>query len=75
MNPPTQPTQLKPGDIRQAGDLIRKYVFETRKAVHGNNWTQTTTTCEWCEPRLIAPHTIGRVILPADLMHATFFRP
>ena len=32
-------------------------------------------TVTWSYPRPIASHTIGRVILPADLINGRYFRP
>lgn len=70
MNPQTQPTQLKPGDIRQAGDTI-----ET-KSIRGSDYvTGSTHEIAFFNLRPIAPHTIGRVILQSDLCNARFFRP
>lgn len=68
MNTPNA-SALKPGDIRQAGDLIQL------SNVPGDYTTGQTHTVIWKTPKLVAPHTIGRVILPADLMTARFFRP
>lgn len=69
MNPTPNASQLKPGDIRQSGDLIQEF-HVPREYTTGKTHTVVNKPA-----RLIAPHTIGRVILPADLMNAKFFRP
>ena len=69
MNPPIQ---LIPGDIRQAGDTIQQATGE--RISNPVSFANTISTTIWVAPRPIAPHTIGRVILPADLMNARFFR-
>lgn len=69
MNPQTQPTQLKSGDTRQAGDQIQ----ERRDS--GPYPTGETHTIKWHSVRPITPYTIGRVILQSDLCNARFFRP
>ena len=62
------PTILKPGDVLAQGDLIQR----TTAYVHHQypEWEHRDT-----KQHPIQQHMIGRVILPADLHVATFFRP
>lgn len=67
-------TRLVAGDVLQEGDLIA--TAKMKEGCHGDVTTNRPShTVIWGEPKLIQPHTIGRVVLPADLINARYFRP
>lgn len=63
---------LSAGDVRQKGDLI-----QTSHTDGGIDLRvpPVTHAVHWSDPQPIAPHTVGRVILPADLTTTRFIRP
>jgi hypothetical protein len=66
--------QLHPGDVIQRGDKIAT-IYETGRTMIDRNACHTSAQLKESVLRDVSNHTLGRVILPGDLINAVYYRP
>ncbi len=66
--------RLQPNDVIQRGDKIAK-IYEVSRVPIDRNACHTVSHTKEAQFRDVSNHTLGRVILPGDLVNSAYFRP